>query len=196
MPASSGAKRGLVEGHIQRGDGFRLMFELLLQRRSCHHTIIETGTLRNPGNWKDGQSAVLFLDFVSQHQGRLRSVDIDPVACESARLSLNSPSAEIFCSDSVAWLQKQQDLNQVDLFYLDSWDVHWQDDQTSARHHLQEFMTIEPWLQAGCVVAIDDNSRRLSDSSRTGKGRLIVEYLESKNIHPLMDAYQIIYQWP
>jgi cephalosporin hydroxylase len=196
MPASSGVKRGLVEGHIQRGDGFRLMFDLLIQRRASGHSIIETGTLRNPGNWKDGQSAVLFADFVSQHRGHLRSVDIDPTACDRARLALDTPRVEVFCSDSVSWLAQQQDLDTVDLFYLDSWDVHWEDDTASAEHHLREFHAIEPYLQAGCVVAIDDNSRRLRDSARTGKGRRIVEYLHTKGIQPIMDAYQIIYQWP
>ena len=93
------------------------------------------------------------------------------------------------------FLQEQSDLHEVDLFYLDSWDVKWENDTDSAEHHLKEFLSIEEHLSPGAVVAIDDNSRHLLDNRRTGKGRRIVEYLESKNIQPIYDAYQIIYQF-
>jgi hypothetical protein len=45
------------------------------------------------------------------------------------------------------------------------------------------------------VVAIDDNARFLSDNSRTGKGRRIVEYLEHQGKRPIYDAYQIIFKF-
>jgi hypothetical protein len=88
-----------------------------------------------------------------------------------------------------------EDLNTVDLFYLDSYDVKWNDDRLSAAHHLKEFQAIENHLKSGCIVAIDDNSRLLENNQRTGKGRMIVEYLESKGIKPIYDAYQIIYKF-
>jgi hypothetical protein len=94
----------------------------------------------------------------------------------------------------VEWLQSQPDLEDVDLFYLDSWDVKWANDRDSAEHHLREFRSIEPYLKPGAIVAIDDNARFL-DGRRTGKGRRIVEYLADKNGHPIYDAYQIIYQF-
>ena len=193
-PKSSGAKRGLVEGHCQRAAGFRLMFDLLLEKHQGPFDIVETGTLRNPGNWKDGQSARLFAEFVKEHGGRVRSVDIDPTAVATARGELAYPHVSITCSDSVAWLRSLNDLDTVDLFYLDSWDVKWNNDAPSAQHHLAEFKTIEPYLSSGTVVAIDDNSRFADTKQRTGKGRMIVEYLEQQNIKPLYDAYQIIYQ--
>ena len=194
-PKSSGAKRGLVEGHCQRWQGFRLMFQLLLEHRSQGHRIIETGTLRNPGNWKDGQSARLFTEFADQFNGDVRSVDIDAAACQSARVAISSPRFTVTCSDSVAYLESQNDLASVDLFYLDSWDVKWDDDHDSAEHHLREFQAIESHLTSGTVVAIDDNSRFLADHRRTGKGRRVVEYLADKNCHPIYDRYQIIYQF-
>jgi hypothetical protein len=95
----------------------------------------------------------------------------------------------------VSWLAAQANLDQVDLFYLDSWDVKWNNDQDSAEHHLKEFLAIEPHLKPGAVVAIDDNARFLNNNGRTGKGRRIVEYLEAKNIQPIYDAYQIIYKF-
>ena len=193
-PKISGAKRGLQEGIGVRFPGFELMFDLLLQQNASWYRIVETGTLRNPGNWKDGQSAWLFTEFVAEHRGSVASVDIDAEACVSARQAIADSRFQVYCSDSVAWLQSQTDLDDVDLFYLDSWDVKWANDSDSAEHHLREFQAIEPYLKAGALVAIDDNARFL-DGRRTGKGRRIVEYLASQGRKPIYDAYQIIYQF-
>jgi len=188
-------KRGLMPGLGQRVQGFELMFDLLMQHPKSQYHIIETGTCRDPGNWKDGQSAMIFTSFVDKVGGSVRSVDIDSGACERARDWIASDRFQVFCSDSVSWLKQQQDLDQVDLFYLDSYDVKWHDDVPSAEHHLQEFLAIEPYLKPGAVVAIDDNARLLATGARTGKGRRILEYLESKNKLPLYDHYQLIYQF-
>jgi hypothetical protein len=171
------------------------MFQRLLNKKTGNFEIIETGTLRNPGNWKDGQSARLFTEFVDYYGGRVRSVDISADAVASAKNYLNSERFVVYCNDSVEFLQQQTDLDQVDLFYLDSWDVTWENDSASADHHLKEFLAIEPYLQPGTLVAIDDNSKFRSTHVRTGKGRRIVEYLADKGTVPLYDAYQIIYQF-
>lgn len=190
----SGAKRGLEEGLYCRARGFDIMFQHLLnQRAPCH--IIETGTMRRPGNWKDGCSAQLFTEFVDAYGGTVRSVDIDPVACAASKAAIASANFSVTCSDSVSWLAKQPDLDQVALFYLDSYDVKWENDEPSAAHHLREFQTIEPYLAPGVMVAIDDNARRVDTRQRTGKARMIVEYLEAKGTQPVYDAYQIIYQF-
>lgn len=188
-------KRGLVEGLYQRAEGFDIIFELLDNLHQQEYHIVETGTLRNPGNWKDGQSAVLFTEFVKTASGSVRSVDIDPIAVTAAQAAIKNKCFSVLCSDSVAWLKSLTDLNKVDLFYLDSWDVKWNNDCDSAEHHLQEFLAIEPYLKPRAIVAIDDNSRFLDTHQRTGKGRKIAEYLDSRGIKPLYDAYQIIYQF-
>lgn len=192
---TSAAKRGLAEGMFCRADGFELMFKLLLDQRQNNFKIIETGTIRRVDNWKDGQSARLFTEMVDYCGGSVRSVDIDEEACMLARQLLPSKNFTAVCSDSVDFLKAQSDLNEVDLFYLDSWNVKWANDGPSADHHLKEFLAIEPFLKSGAVVAIDDNCRRLADNSRTGKGRRIVEYLGAKGIQPVYDQYQIIYQF-
>jgi hypothetical protein len=188
-------KRGLVNGLYQRALGFDIMFDSLEQLNQTEYHIIETGTLRNHGNWKDGQSALLFTEFVKHYAGTVRSVDIDQAAVDCANSALKEDYFCSYCSDSVSWLQQQTDLSKVDLFYLDSWDVKWNDDRASADHHLKEFLAIEPYLKSGAIVAIDDNSRFLSNTQRTGKGRRIVEYLQTKNKNPIYDAYQIIYKF-
>ena len=194
-PQVSGAKRGLTEGLYQRAEGFNLVFAHLESLDQTEYHIVETGTLRNPGNWKDGQSARLFTEFVDYHTGSVRSVDIDPAAVDSARAAIASDRFKSTCEDSVRYLSTQIDLDRVDLFYLDSYDVKWNDDHLSADHHLREFLTIEPHLKPGAIVVIDDNSRFLNSNQRTGKGHYIADYLETKGIRPIYDAYQIIYRF-
>ena len=143
----------------------------------------------------DGQSARLFTEFVDLYNGQMRSVDIDSVACEAARNTIVSDKFSVALSDSVAWLKQQTDLDQVDLFYLDSYDVDWNDDTPSAEHHLNEFMVIEPYIRPGVVVVVDDNSRWVNNNRRTGKGRRVVEYLETQGHFPIYDEYQIIFQF-
>lgn len=194
MSIGACAKRNCQPGLYDRGPGFKLMFELLLKNKNKDFYIIETGTVRNPNNWKDGNSGFLFAEMVKLHGGFVSSVDINQSAVDTANTFIDSKYYKSFCSDSVAWLSSLENLNAIDLFYLDSWDVKWHDDVASAEHHLKEFKAIENFLKSGAIVAIDDNAFLL-DGKRSGKGRMIVEYLESKNKLPIYDKYQIIYQW-
>ena len=190
-----GVQGVLADGLYNRAVGFDVIFRLLLNQKQSNFNIIETGTLRTPGNWMDGQSARLFTEFVDLYGGQMRSVDIDSAACEAARNIVTSHKFSVTHSDSVAWLESLTDLDQVDLFYLDSYDVDWNNDTASADHHLKEFKIIQPFIRAGAVVAVDDNSRWVNNNRRTGKGRAIVEYLESQGHFPILDEYQIIFQF-
>jgi len=191
---SSGIKRGLKSDIYDRSEGYEIIFKNLLQIKSSNFQIIETGTVRNPMNWKDGNSGFLFAEFVKTHGGFVRSVDIDQNAVNTANNFVDNQYYKSFCSDSVSWLSSLQDLSNIDLFYLDSYDVEWLDDDPSAQHHLKEFKAIEPFLNRNCIVAIDDNSFLIS-GQRTGKGRAIYNYLAEKNIFPIHDEYQIIYKF-
>ena len=192
---ATGAENILAPGLYNRAVGFDIMWRLLLNQKTSNFNIVETGTLRNPNNWTDGQSALLFTRFVEHHGGRMRSVDIDPRACDIARDFVNSQQFTVDCDDSVGWLQQQTDLDQVDLFYLDSYDVDWNNDNASSEHHLKEFLVIEPFLRSGAVVALDDNSRWVASNQRTGKGHAVVEYLADQKHFPIYDEYQIIFQF-
>ena len=193
-PRISGVKRGLHEGIGVRYPGMRLAFELLLKNPKPWYNIVETGTLRKPGNWKDGQSSIIFTDFVCQHGGTVRSVDIDADACDRARHAIKQDRFKVTAGDSVKYLQKLSNKDQVDLWYLDSYDVDWQNDTPSAQHHLNEWYAIQHHLAPGAVIVIDDNARMLHNNRRTGKGRLIVEELQQRG-HPILhDQYQIVFQ--
>ena len=190
-----GVQGVLADGIYNRAIGFDIIFRLLLNQKQSNFNIIETGTLRTPDNWMDGQSARLFTEFVDLYSGQMRSVDIDSVACETARNTITSKNFSVVHNDSVEWLNSLSDLDQVDLFYLDSYDVDWNNDTASADHHLKEFKIIQPFIRSGTVVAIDDNSRWVNNSRRTGKGRAVVEYLETQGHLPIYDEYQIIFQF-
>jgi predicted O-methyltransferase YrrM len=192
---ATGVENILAHGMYNRAIGFDIMWRLLLNQKSKDFNIIETGTLRTPNNWTDGQSAALFTRFVEHHGGQMRSVDIDPGACDTAQKFIASEQFTVTCNDSVTWLKQQTNLDQVDLFYLDSYDVDWNNDTDSASHHLKEFQVIEPFIRPGTVVAIDDNSRWVASNQRTGKGRAVVEYLETRGQLPIYDEYQIIFQF-
>jgi len=189
----NGQKRGLKVDPYDRSEGFSIIFEELFKLKEKNFQIIETGTVRDPGNWRDGNSGFLFSELVKAHGGFVRSVDISQQAVNIANSFIDKLYYRATCSDSVTWLNSLRDLENVDLFYLDSYDVDWKEDGPSADHHLKEFLEIEPYLK-NCIVAIDDNSFLLN-GTRTGKGRAIVQYLQSKNIYPIFDNYQIIYKF-
>jgi len=143
----NGPKRGLKVNPYDRSKGFSIIFEELFKIKEKEFQIIETGTVRDPGNWRDGNSGFLFSELVKQHDGFVRSVDISQQAVNIANQFIDNRYYKSVCSDSVDWLKSLRDLENVDLFYLDSYDVDWQNDKPSANHHLQEFLAIEPYLK-------------------------------------------------
>jgi hypothetical protein len=44
----------------------------------------------------------------------------------------------------------------VDLIYLDSWDVDWNNPFASAEHGKKELVAIRPLLRTGVIIVIDD----------------------------------------
>jgi hypothetical protein len=67
--------------------------------------------------------------------------------------------------DSVAFLQKLTALtgaSQVNLFYLDSWDVDWGDPIPSAMHGQKEIESIKPFLTTGTILVIDDTPNSIN----------------------------------
>jgi hypothetical protein len=187
-------KRGVSKNLYQRAEGFRLIFNLLEQKNQPSYFIVETGTLRKPGDWKAGQSSMLFEQFVKTHKGKVESIDIDIDACVAAKSALDANFTTVNLGDSVEFLTNGN-WNTVDLFYLDSYDVKWGRPLPSAEHHLKEFYAIEKYMKPGVILALDDNCFLLEGNKRTGKGMLVYEYLKNKGIMPLYDDYQIIYKF-
>ncbi len=187
---------------------FRLAFEFLLRKKSRGHFILETGCARERDNWEgDGQSTVLFDRFVTEHAGRVWSVDLDAAACAYAR-AVVGPQTTVYQEDSVRFLSRVaeellREGRSVDLLYLDSFDWDPANPGPSAVHHLKELCAIAPALGDGTLVVVDDSFHQLrgfrderndfillEDQGIAGKARFVAEYFEQVGIRPLFDGYQ------
>lgn len=172
-------------GH--RKHSFRKIFELLESKQKNFYTIVETGCARIKDNFLgDGMSTVLFDEFVNFYDGIVFSVDKDKNHCNLAN-SLTSDKTIVHHSDSVAFLWNLHIDRDIDLIYLDSYDINFNKPHPSMLHHLKEFCAVLPKLKSGCVVAIDDNK------ANCGKGYYIKEFMQNINKKPVIDDYQLIY---
>ena len=175
-----------------RRDGFLSMFSLLeAARPQGDFRIVETGSMRVPGNWEgDGQSTVLFDHFVTFHGGELLTVDLSP---ECGDLIAQACSAQVLftCEDSVRYLHKLSNAGdqRIDLLYLDSFDLDVNQPMPSAFHHVKELLAIWPVLRPGALIVVDDNP---ADS--IGKGFLVENFLDHIGVPKVFDGYQKVWQ--
>jgi hypothetical protein len=147
-------------------------------------TIVETGCLRQEGNWGgDGQSTIVWDQFVQHIGGKVYSVDLDPKAAALAH-SLTSDHTTVECNDSVAWLTHLASFDlEVDFLYLDSYDIDWSNPEPSMQHHLAEVRAATPMLRPGTIVAVDDNQ------DGVGKGHLVGVHATDNNWLEMCDSY-------
>lgn len=173
----------------KRAPTFRLMLELL-EKMPGPISILETGCLRELGCWEgDGCSTVLFDDFINQARGRyLTSIELSEATAKLA--SENCPRAFVRIGDSVKALAGMPENEVISLLYLDSFDFDPANPHPSSLHHLKELAAAQKNLRPGSIIAVDDNHE---DGS--GKGNYVRDYLSNLGIDPLMDAYQIVWQW-
>lgn len=168
-----------------RARTFRRTFELLLAAERDGYFVVETGCARQAGNWSgDGQSTLLFDRFVSLHGGEVLSFDSDRAACEAARGQV-SERTRIEQVDAIRGLEQLPPGRPIDLLYLDSLDVDWDDPHPSSLHHLKELCAALPKLAPGTLVVVDD------DPEGRGKGQLIRELMDRAGVRPVFDEYQV-----
>lgn len=145
-----------------------------LRKRARPVSIVETGCLRDPGNYAgDGQSTLLFAQLIDELGGDLTSVDISPAAIAAAH-SVVGNRARLICQDSVAFLAGHK--RPIDLLYLDSFDFDGNAPLKSATHHLFELCAAFKNLFAGSIVLADDTPRRAG--KLFGKGMLVGEFMD------------------
>jgi SAM-dependent methyltransferase len=191
-----------------RRETFRWIFQYLADRRPHGHLIVETGCARQPDNWAgDGQSTFLFDRFASAFEGEVRSVDLDPKACEYAR-SIAGPRTQVVAEDSVPFLHRlAQRLatsgRAIDLLYLDSYDFDEANPVPSMVHHLKELCAIAPALKPKTLVVVDDTFRALrglrtaqntytllGDFGLAGKGAYLDAYFRQIGVPMAFEGYQ------
>ena len=168
---------------------------MLEARPQRNYQILETGCVRGVDNWiGDGQSTVLFNSFLNFYDGLLISVDLSPDAIAVAR-RITSKKSHFVCSDSIRFLR---DLNKLagnglklDLVYLDSFDVDFDNAEPSAFHHIEELLSLGA-ASKGAILAIDDNL--LVNGTWVGKGALVDKYLSDIGIQAIYRGYQFVWQ--
>jgi hypothetical protein len=191
-----------IDGQLlQRGASFKKIFGFLdsIDRPLI---IVETGCVRNTSAVAmtgEGQSTLLFDRYLNCRDDGSKgySVDVDASAVGLSR-SLVSGKMQIHQGDSVNYLKTLSgelaaDQLQIDLLYLDSYDVDYTYWFASAAHHLKELLAASVAVSSKTLVVIDDcplsanlvaesdGSLRLDKFFRPvvgGKGRLVAEYAE------------------
>jgi hypothetical protein len=178
---------------IDRYAGFRKIFEELLDKKSGGFTIIETGVLRKPGKWIDGQSSLIFYEFLNIFGGKLISIDLNEKnlkICDKALRAGVWPSGKanlvLIFGNSLEELKKIK--GEADLLYLDSYDLDIRNPEPAMAHHLKEVESAAEIIKRSndLLIAVDDNFRDI------GKGKYVREWAQKTNKEILLDSYQII----
>lgn len=191
-----------------RAETFRQAFAYL-DRLDRAVGIVETGCMRRPDHWSDGCSTLLLAKYAETRPGSVVfSVDIDPAAVELCKTTVAGP-LQAHCGDSISFLKSLADrppaeLLSLDLLYLDSYDVNYDDPMPSAVHHLKELAAIAPLLSSETLVMVDDsplhfvarqtgpgNVQVLRSPRITGKAKLIAEFASQVGARQLFGDYQV-----
>ena len=203
-----------AETLLQREVSFRKMFEHLDSTTNKPIVIVETGCVRNANPWAmsgEGQSTLLFDAYVKLRNdgSHVYSVDINAEAVQVCK-SLVSEHVTVHEGDSVRYLntltktlvEKNQ---QIDLLYLDSYDIDYNYWFPSAAHHIKELTSAWRAISENTLVVVDDcplTANLVSDSTGQikldrfykpivgGKGRLVAEFAEAVEARMVFSSYQ------
>ena len=172
----------------ERRNTFQKIFEYLESLSKENPTILETGIARTDENWEgDGMSSLMFDKYINEVGGNFTSIDINPSNVSFARSKLSSKS-NLICSDSVIQLHKisrDEEYPMIDVLYLDSFDLDWNNPIPSSFHHMKELLAIYPKIQKGTLIVVDDNA------NNKGKGQMVKDFMKNIGINPYFDEYQI-----
>ncbi len=170
----------------KRAKTFRKLFEILEAKEKDYYLIIETGCARRKNNFSgDGMSTVLFDKFVNHYDGKVISVDINETHVNLAN-KLTSEKTELYCSDSVKFLWEFKPETDIDLLYLDSFDIDFGKPHPSMLHHMKELCVVMGKLSKGTIITIDDHK-----NNKSGKGAYIAALMKNLGYKRIIDDYQI-----
>jgi hypothetical protein len=144
--------------------------------------IIETGT----SAWGT-DSTRLWDSYVRKFGGSFCSVDIRREASQRLKWQLSKKS-QLFINDSVDFLAKESNLP-ADLYFLDSWDLDLGDPLPSATHGLNEYLAIEPYLEPGNLILIDDTPCALRLGDPQNLPAKAIEFIEKYDQLPGKGAF-------
>lgn len=124
--------------------------------------IIETGCMWSDIKHNQGAFTLIFSDLIKNYTGgSLTTIDISENAINKCKITTKEHADVIkyIISDSVKYLQTLTDdeIKNVDLFYLDSYDLNLLDPIPSQLHHYRELSSIYDNLSDDVIIVVDDN---------------------------------------
>lgn len=184
---------------------FKKMFEELEKKEKKYFVILETGCSAH-----GIKSTLLFDKFINYYNGELYSVDNNIDRVKEAQ-QLVSCKTQVICSDSVEFLKKFN--KNIDIAYLDSYDVNWLNQEKSKIHHLNEFNNISNLFSTHGILLVDDtpkdyfwldlkknkkNYNKILDTIKNnkynGKGAYIYPLL-NKKWELILHQYQMLWKY-
>lgn len=174
-----------------RIDNFsKLMY--LLDLRNKPINILETGSSRISEKWGalyDGGFTLLFSNYLKKRKfgGKLTTINNNKEHLEECKkLTKNNKSVINYVygnSIDILKLMSDEKIKNMDLFYLDSMDLDFNNPERSAEHHLKELKHIINRLRDDAIIVIDDNWIKdttingLILNKDCGKGYLVKQFL-------------------
>ena len=159
---------------------FDVIFGELEKLNLEKYYICETGCIRSltQFDWQ-GNFTILANNFLEFHDGIIYTCNIDSDAINLCK-DLSKTKASLM--DSILFLSTLNEINEVNLFYLDSMDIDKHNPVPSMKHHYDEFLTlIKNRTHGNFYLIIDDN---ISDNIQKG-------YYINKNYHEFVDLLLI-----
>jgi|Laugrespbdmm15sd_2_1035082.scaffolds.fasta_scaffold84353_2 hypothetical protein len=166
---------------------FDVIFGELEKLNLEKYYICETGCIRSTTqfDWQ-GNFTILANNFLEFHDGIIYTCNVDYDAINLCK-DLSKTKASLM--DSILFLSTLNEINEVNLFYLDSMDIDKLNPIPSMKHHYDEFLTlIENRKHGNFYLAVDDN---ISDDIQ--KGYYVNKLMEKLKINPLLHSYQTMY---
>lgn len=125
-------------------------------------TIVETGTMWSSVEGNMGAFTYIFGDLIKNHTGgKLITVDISEESINNCKETTKefSDVIEYITSDSVTYLESLSDeeVQQIDFIYFDSFDLSVPDPIPSQLHHYRELAAVYKRLRHDVYLAVDDN---------------------------------------
>ena len=180
-------------------------FDYVIPRLVTKNTplsIVETGCMHTPLEQNAGAMTMVFADLLKNHTGgSITTIDISPEAMGRCKIYTRDFSEHInyVVSDSVSYLKNLPFwvAEEIDLLFLDSYDLNVFDPMPSYIHHLRELLAVYDNLSDEVIIGVDDNflpgtivhwnwsdgrtEQFDTGNSTIGKGTLIDRFLLDSN---------------
>lgn len=170
----------------QRRESFGLVVEFL-RRLGRRANVVETGCIRSLDDYGAGYSTMLWELLSREIELRIVSIDITPAHIEFAKRLCHC--VRFIRGDSVFVLHMMQGA-QIDVLYLDSFDLDQANPHPAALHGLLELTAAARSLRSGSLVMVDDNY-----TNGSGKGSYVSQFMELTGRKLLHDGLQKVWVW-